>query len=77
MTEKTMINHLRLMDLYKTEKEYWNNLKMIEMINVKLWYNLWNNFIQRQIQEKIVRKIRRYKNFCKKSNKKQYIKFYK
>jgi len=77
ITEKNIITHLKLLHKYNTEKEYWSALKMFKLINPKMWIELWEFSFKRKIRENIEKKIRQYKNICKKSNKKQYLKAYK
>jgi hypothetical protein len=77
ITEKQIIAHIRLKDLYQKDFKYLKDIEMWNKINPILWYRLWEDWIKRIIQKRIDRKIRRYKNVCKKNNKKQYIKAYK
>jgi len=70
ITEKQIIAHIRLKDLYKKDFKYLKDIEMWNKINPMLWYRLWEDWIKRIIQKRIDRKIRRYKNVCKKNNKK-------
>jgi len=76
MTEKELITLLRLCDLYKNdylvkEAQKW------KAVSINMWIKISNKAIERRIQKNNEDKIRKYKNLCKRSNKKQYLIAYK
>jgi len=77
ITEKEVIRHIRLKDLYDKDFKYYKEIEMWEQLNPRMWVDLWNWWIAIIVKERIEKKIRQYKNYCKKKNKKQYLLSYK
>lgn len=77
ITQAELTRHVRLIDYYKIESSHKGFLNTLLEHNVNSWYEFWNNMINFEIKDRINKKIEKYKRFCKKPNKTQYLTAYK
>lgn len=77
ITEIQLTRVVRLLDYYSIDKDWKYFLWFLKEKNPNLWYQFASDLINSEIKRKIDSKIKKYKRFCKKSNKRQYLTAYK
>ncbi len=77
MTEKELITHIRLLDLYDIDKNHKQFLSHSKANDINHWIELWKWFIEMYSNSRQKEYIKNKMKWLKKSNKELYLKAYK
>lgn len=77
MTEKELIRHLRLLDLYKIDRHHKDFLADSKANDINHWIELWKELIKRYSELNQKKYMKGKMDWLKKTNKELYLKVYK